>query len=58
MIKLIESNGSYRINEYVVDTPDDIKNLPRDGIMMGSSAIVISTAEVYMLNSANEWVKL
>lgn len=59
MVKLIASNGesTYGVNDYVIDTPDDIQNLPRH-CEMGSSAIVISTGEVYMKNSAGEWVKI
>lgn len=59
MYKLISSNGEtvYGVNEYVVDTDNDIKDLPAH-CAMGSSAIVISTGDVYMKNSSNEWVKL
>lgn len=59
MYKLMASNGKtdYGINEYVVDTPEDLVNLPRH-CEMGSTVIVISTAEIYMKNSVGEWVKL
>lgn len=59
MVRLIASNGEiqYNINEYCIDTPDDIANLPVD-CAMGSIAIVISTAEVYMKNGSGEWVNL
>lgn len=59
MYKLTSSNGEivYGVNEYVLDTSEDLKNLPPH-CAMGSSAIVISTGEVYMKNSSNEWVKL
>lgn len=59
MYKVIkqDNNIMYNIREYACDTPDDIENLPTN-IEMGSICIVISTSEVYMLNSAKEWVKL
>lgn len=58
MIKLVANDGekSYGIKEYVIDTPDDIKSLPP--CMMGSSALVISTGEVYIINSEKKWVKI
>lgn len=59
MVKLLAANGDiqYDVNEYAIDTPDDITNLPKD-CAMGSTAIVISTAELYMKNSVGEWIKL
>ena len=58
MFKLIATDGdkAYGIKEYVLDTPEDIKALPP--CPMGSSALVISTGEVYMINSNKEWVKI
>lgn len=46
--------------EYAVDTPADIASLPteRKYIKPGSVAIVISTSDVYMLNSHGEWVMI
>lgn len=59
MYKLIASSGesAYGVNEYAVDTPEDIQNLPTQGAM-GSIVIVISTGEVYMKNSEGKWVKI
>lgn len=59
MFRLIAANGDiqYDINEYAIDSPEDLANIPKD-CAMGSTAIVISTAEVYMKNGAGEWVKL
>lgn len=58
MYKIMANDGdtSYGIKEYVCDTPEDIQNLPLSN--MGSTCIVISTGEVYMINSKKEWVKL
>lgn len=59
MITLTSSSGNiqYDVNEYVCDSPEDIPNLPGH-CATGSTAIIIATAEVYIKNSAGEWVKL
>lgn len=59
MITLTSSSGNiqYDVNEYVCDSPEDIPNLPYH-CATGSIAIIIATAEVYIKNSAGEWVKL
>ena len=58
MIKLTAVSGDtmYDIHEYVVDTVDDLPKIPQ--CAMGSTALVISTATLYVRNSAGEWVKL
>ena len=58
---------------FFCDTPDDIQNLPTsrregvpqsgdtsvdDKVVAGSTCLCISTGDVYMLNSNDEWVKL
>lgn len=57
--KIVAENGETKkdIYEIVVDTPEDIIDLPRH-FGTGSVAIVVSTAEVYMKNNEGEWVKL
>lgn len=57
-IKLTSHDGnvSYGIKEYVVDTPEDISNVPP--CAMGSMLFVISTAELYMMNGEGKWVKI
>lgn len=59
MIKMTSQNGDvvFDVKEYVCDTPDDLSKLPRT-CGMGSTCVVISTSEVYMMNSNREWVKL
>ena len=58
MYKITSNDGdvAYGVKEFVCDTPEDLKDLP--SCSMGSVAIVISIAEVFMLNSKKEWVKL
>lgn len=59
MVGITKQNGqpTYNLMEYVVDTEDDIKSLPRE-VAMGSTTFVINTGEVYMLNGKKEWVKI
>ena len=59
MIKLTSSNGNvqYNVNEYVCDKVEDIETLPKN-CAMGSTCVVISTTEVYMMNGEKKWVKL
>lgn len=58
MYKITSNDGdiSYGIKEFVCDSVDDLSILP--SCQMGSIAIIIATAEVYMKNSKDEWVKL
>ena len=58
MIKLVANDGDkmYGIKEYVCDSPSDLKDLPP--CSMGSTCLIISTSEVYMINSEKEWVRL
>ena len=46
--------------EYAGDTPADLASLPTEEryVKPGSVAIVISTSDVYMLNSQREWVMI
>lgn len=60
MIALMGQGGhtTYNLKEFVLDSEDDLENLPVEGIPMGSYAFVISTSEVYMFNSNKEWIKI
>ena len=59
MIGLMKQSGhiTYGLKEYVVDSEDDIDLLPLD-CPMGSSAFVIQTGDMYMMNGNHEWVKI
>lgn len=41
-------------HEYIVDTESDIASLPKCAV--GSSALVVETAAVYMVNASGDWV--
>lgn len=43
--------------EFVVDDVEEIQLLPRS-VGQGSTALVISNGDIYILNGRKEWVKL
>ena len=57
--KMISTNGQtqYGVDEFIIDTPDDLPNLPPRSAM-GSTALDISTGDVYIKNSTGEWKKI
>ena len=59
MINLLSQSGhtSYGIKEYILDNQNDLDNLPITD-KAGSTAFVISTSQVYMLNSKGEWKEI
>lgn len=54
--KMISTNGQvqYNVDEYVVDTPEDLKKLPTRSAM-GSAAVCLSTGDVYIKDGNGEW---
>ena len=54
--KMISTNGQvqYNVDEFVIDTPDDLKKLPTRSAM-GSVALCISDGNVYIKDSTGEW---
>ena len=59
MVHLYKQDGEtvYGVKEYIVDVPADISNLPTNvpKIKVGSTALVISTGDRYILNGNGEW---
>jgi hypothetical protein len=45
------------ITEYIVDDEADVKELPTN-VYPGSTCIVASSSNVYILNTKKEWVRL
>lgn len=41
--------------EFVLDTENDVKNLPT--ALPGSTALVVASGNVYMVNASGKWVK-
>lgn len=62
MINITSQNGDigYNVTELVLDTPEDLKTLNDKtwNVAPGSSAFIISTSDVYMLNGSRKWVKI
>lgn len=59
MFKAIKESGKekYNVTEFVCDIIEDIKDLPTT-VEVGSTAIVIKDARVFMLNNKKEWEEL
>lgn len=61
MISIMEKSGhtQYGLTQFVLDSEDDLENLPIDGLAMGCTAFIIETSEVYMFSSKKkEWIKI
>ena len=56
-IKLVDQEWSPHldayIREYIVDAEADVENLPISCV--GSTALVVSSATIYMVNASGEW---
>lgn len=59
MINPISVNGKpvYGINEYVCDFETDVQKLPI-GCATGSTAYVIETGNIYIIDGFKKWVKM
>lgn len=53
-VKQISDDRDFDWEEYVIDTPEDVINLPTV-CGWGSMALCISTGDLYILNSNKEW---
>lgn len=42
-----------RYEEYICDTDADIENLPKSCV--GSTAMVVESGKIYMVNASGEW---
>ena len=56
---MTSTNGQiqYNVNEYVVDTPDDLEKIPPSAAM-GSAALCLSNGSVYMKDSKGQWKEI
>ena len=59
MINMSSQSGhtTYGLKEYILDTPEDLQDLPITD-KAGSTAFIISTSQVYMINSKGEWKEI
>jgi hypothetical protein len=62
MISIYSQNGDVKYNakEFILDSIEDLDKLEEYSKTSapGSSAFIIATSEVYMLNNQREWVKI
>lgn len=58
MIQIVKRNNvfTYGIKEYVIDTAEELNNLPKD-ILMGSKVYIISTNQNFIKNGNGEWIE-
>ncbi len=58
MINLYKQDGEtlYGIKEFIVDSAEEVQNLPTKKIGVGSTAIVISDGSIYIFNGSHKWV--
>lgn len=54
--KMISTNGQvqYGVDEFMIDSPNDLKNLPSRS-QMGSVALCLEDGAVYVKDSKGEW---
>ena len=59
MINLYKQEGEtlYGIKEFIIDSLEDIKNLPKN-VRVGSMAIIIPTGQVYIFNGEKKWTPI
>ena len=56
-VKQLNDNRDFDWEEYIIDSPNDVSNLPTT-CGWGSTAICIFSGDVYILNSSKEWTLL
>ena len=52
-LKVQGSNAYSGCKEYICDTDADVKNLPK--CCAGSTALVVESGKIYMVNASGEW---
>lgn len=59
MYRLYKQNDDVAayVSEFVADSASDIQNLPTN-VYPGSTCLITSTSDVYILNAQKQWVKL
>ena len=57
MFSLYKQAGEtlYGVKEFILDSAADVEKLPKD-VRPGSTALVIPTSEIYILNSEKKWI--
>lgn len=59
MINLYKHDGEvlYGIKEFLLDSPEDLSQLPTN-VKTGSTALIISSGALYMLNGSKQWIEI
>lgn len=59
MVTLLEQSGktTYGLRKYILDTEADVKDLPKEDVLIGSTATVIDSGKEYVFSSQRkEWL--
>lgn len=58
-IQLLSVNNAYniKVSKYLVDTYDELSQIPVQDKTPGTQALVIETNKKYKLNSSLEWIE-
>ena len=59
MIQILKQNGEapYGLNEYIIDTKEELSGIPKNNTSMGSSVFVIEENKTYILNGNKNWIE-
>ena len=58
MIQILKQNGEapYGLNEYIIDTKEELPKIPKN-ISMGSSVFVVEENKTYILDGKKQWIE-
>lgn len=56
-VKQLSDDRDFDWEEYILETPEDVPDLPTD-CGWGSTALCISTGDIYILTSEKQWIVL
>ena len=59
-IKIIDSGGDteQNVNQYILDTDDDVAKLPQEKRLSGSMALVLTSGDLWGCNTEGKWVRI
>lgn len=61
---ILSKHGNYAVNratyEYMCDSVEELENIPKDKMNLGSTALVITEGElkVFICNGEDKWVEV
>lgn len=55
---IVDTTDARKGKSFILDAEADLASLPTSNIPTGSTAFVIATSTVYMINSNGEWTSI